>query len=93
MIKICLEVGNDAGRRRVLVQAESIRAAVDVVEECYPGSAARVIFPISPEAFFVDKTGAETGLSEPGDAGSDEAGVIWVSSTKRQVSAQHDSLV
>ena len=70
MIKIYVDVGNDAARRRVLVQAESIRAAVDVVEERYPGSSARVSFPISPEMFFVDETGAGTGLTEPGTPGA-----------------------
>lgn len=87
MIRIRVEVDNYDGHRRVLVQAESIQAAVDVVEECYPGSAARVIFPISPEVFFVDEIGAGMGITELGDAGSDAAGVIGVSSTKGQVSA------
>jgi hypothetical protein len=64
MIEVCVEVCNDAVCRRMLVRAESIRGALNLVEERYLGGAVRVVFPISSEAFFVDEDGAATGLIE-----------------------------
>jgi hypothetical protein len=74
MIKVCVEVGNDAACGRVLVQAESIRGALNVVGQRYPGSAVRVVFPISPEAFFVGEAGARAGRIEPEAPGATAAG-------------------
>ena len=74
MIEVCVEVGNDAACRRVLVQAESIRGALNVVGQRYPGSAVRVVFPISPEAFFVGEAGARAGRIEPEAPGATAAG-------------------
>lgn len=85
MIEVSVEVGNDTPRRRLLVQAESIREAVDIVEERYPGSAAQVVFPINLEAFFVGEAGAVASLIEPEAQGALAAGEIWVSSAERQV--------
>ena len=60
-----MEVSADAARQRVQVQAMSIRVAVELVEKRYPGDAVQVVFPISPEEFFMGKAGVATGLIEP----------------------------
>jgi hypothetical protein len=36
------------------VSAESVRQAVSVMRERYPGRDVRVVFPISPEDFFLE---------------------------------------
>src|ERR687894_828326 len=66
--------GRKAACWRVLVQAESIRGALNVVGQRYPGSAVRVVFPISPEAFFVGEAGARAGRIEPEAPGATAAG-------------------
>ncbi len=53
MIKVLIEVGSGNARLSATVQAETILRAVGVVETRYPGSEARVVHPIDPEAFFV----------------------------------------
>jgi hypothetical protein len=84
MIRVCVEVGNDAARRSVLVQAESLRGAMNIVKQRYPGSAAQVVFPINHEAFFVREVGAATGLIEREALGATAAGITWVSLAKRR---------
>jgi hypothetical protein len=54
MIRVSVEVCSAAGRFRAAVWAKSIERALSVVKVHYPGGEARVIFPIEPEAFFVD---------------------------------------
>ena len=61
MIRISVEVGRDAARYRVAVQAESIERALEIVERQNPGCEAKVAFPIDPEGFFVWGTAATTG--------------------------------
>jgi hypothetical protein len=41
-------------RFRATVWAQSIERALSAVKARYPGGEVRVIFPIEPEAFFVD---------------------------------------
>jgi hypothetical protein len=61
VIRISVEVGRDAARYRVAVQAESIERALEIVERQNPGCEAKVAFPIDPEVFFVGDTAATTG--------------------------------
>jgi hypothetical protein len=53
MIKVSIEVRSKTARFAVAVQAKSIKRALSIVEARYPGSGARVKFPIDPEGFFV----------------------------------------
>ena len=49
MVKVSVEVGV-AGFQ--VVVAESIRRALEIAEDRYPGAGARVVFPLDPDAFF-----------------------------------------
>jgi hypothetical protein len=53
MVKVSIEVRYKTARFAVGVQAQSIQHAQSIVAARYPGSVARVKFPISPEDFFV----------------------------------------
>jgi hypothetical protein len=53
VIKVSVEVSRGAARYRVAVQAESIKRALEIVEGQNSSCAARVVFPIEPEEFFV----------------------------------------
>ena len=53
MIKVSVEVSRGAARYRVAVQAESIKRALEIVESQDSSCAAKVVFPIEPEEFFV----------------------------------------
>ncbi|TCJ20253.1 hypothetical protein E0L93_01700 [Rubrobacter taiwanensis] len=64
MIRISLEVIRRTDRFEVEVQAASIRQALKVAGEVYPGSEIRVLFPIEPEVFFVRSGVATTELME-----------------------------
>ncbi len=64
MINISVEVDSGSARFGVTVRAESIREAADVVEARYPGCDARVVFPIDPEAFFVEGAAGASGPIE-----------------------------
>ncbi|MDP8974142.1 MAG: hypothetical protein M3N45_13495 [Actinomycetota bacterium] len=59
-----MEVGRGAIRYRVAVQAESIRRALEIVEGMNPGKEIKVMFPIDPESFFVEESGAVAGQIE-----------------------------
>ena len=63
MIRVLTEVGGTS-RFGVMAQAESIRRAVDVVRAYYPGAEVRVVYPIDPEAFFVEDPAARARLVE-----------------------------
>ena len=54
MIRVAVEVRTGAARFRAAVWAESIERALSLVKDRYPGGEPRVVFPIEPEAFFVD---------------------------------------
>jgi hypothetical protein len=56
MIRVSVEVRDASGtvRFRGEVQAESIERAVGVTDARSPGSEVRGVFPIEPEAFFVE---------------------------------------
>ena len=54
MIRVSIEICNGAARIRAAVWAKSIERALSLVRARYPDDEVRVIFPIEPEAFFVD---------------------------------------
>ena len=53
MIRVSMEVREGTALSRATVQAESIREAVSITRERYPGRDVRVIFPIDAEDFFI----------------------------------------
>jgi hypothetical protein len=56
MVRISVEVSSGAARFRVMVQAESIERALEIVARQNPGNACEVTFPIDPETFFVEES-------------------------------------
>lgn len=62
MIRVSVEVRSGAARFRAAVWAESIERALSLVKARYPGGEAGVIFPIEPEAFFVDGAVPASGV-------------------------------
>ena len=54
MIKVSMEVREGAALSTAIVQAESIREAVSITRQRYPGREVRVIFPIDAEDFFIE---------------------------------------
>ena len=54
MIKVSVEVHEEAAPFRMEVHAESITRAVSTIERRHPGHTVRVVFPIDPEEFFVE---------------------------------------
>ena len=63
MIRVCLEVREGTALSRATVQAESIREAVSITQGRYPARHVRVMFPIDPEAFFIE--GPESTIQDP----------------------------
>jgi len=61
MIRISIQVSSGAARFRVMVQAESIERALEIVERHNPGKECEVTFPIDPETFFVEDSAAPVG--------------------------------
>jgi hypothetical protein len=61
MIKVSMEVREGAALSRATVQAESIREAVSITKEYYPGRDVRVIFPIDAEDFFIEGPAEDNG--------------------------------
>ena len=53
MIKVSMEVREGAALSIATVHAESIREAVSITRERYPGREVRVIFPIDAEDVFI----------------------------------------
>jgi hypothetical protein len=66
MVGVSVEVRSAAARFRVRVQASSIQGAVRLVKSLHSASDVRVVFPIDPEAFFVEDALAQEGLIEGG---------------------------
>lgn len=54
MIRVAMEVREGATLLKETVSAESVRGAVNVMRERYPGREVRVVFPINPEDFFLE---------------------------------------
>ena len=61
MIRISVEVSSGAGRFKVVVEAESIERALEIVARRNPGKECKVMFPIDPETFFVEDSIATVG--------------------------------
>ena len=55
MIRISVEISYASGPFRVMVEAESIRRAVERIQRRHPGCEVKPVFPIDPETFFVDE--------------------------------------
>jgi hypothetical protein len=66
MIRVVVEVREGAASLRAPVSADSLRQAVSVMAERYPGGDVRVVFPIDSEKFFV-------GVPKMTGAGPDES--------------------
>jgi hypothetical protein len=58
MVRVSIEIHSGAVRFLVAVQAQSIQRALSIVAARYPGSIARVRFPIESEGFFVEDAAA-----------------------------------
>jgi hypothetical protein len=58
MVKVSIEVHDGTARFAVAVLAKSIQQALNIVAARYPGSVAKVKFPIKPEDFFVEDSAA-----------------------------------
>ena len=58
MVKVSIEVHDGTARFAVAVLAKSVQQALNIVAARYPGSTARVKFPINPEGFFVEDSAA-----------------------------------
>ena len=58
MIKVSIEVRDGTARFAVAVLAKSIQQALNIVAARYPGSVAKVKFPIKPEGLFVEDVAA-----------------------------------
>ena len=76
MIRVFVDVLEEAAPFRVEVRAESISQAVGSIEERHPGRPVQVVFPIDPKEFFVADP-KETG------AGQDES--EWLRSLRAPV--------
>jgi hypothetical protein len=64
VVRLSIEVRNGAARFGVAVRAESIRRALSIVGNRYPGGEVEVEFPIDPEGFFVKDPAATEGPVE-----------------------------
>jgi hypothetical protein len=58
MVKVSIEIHSKTARFAVAVQAHSIQRVLNIVATRYPGSVARVKFPIEPEGFLVEDAAA-----------------------------------
>jgi hypothetical protein len=58
MVKVSIEVHDGTARFAVAVLAKSIQQALSIVATQYPGSVAKVKYPINPEGFFVEDSAA-----------------------------------
>ena len=62
MVHFSVEVSSGAARFCVAVRAESIRRALDLAGQRYPGADIGVRFPIEPEGFFVEDAAASAAI-------------------------------
>ena len=54
MLRVFVEVHEEAAPLRVEVRTESISQAIGTVEELHPGRTVQLVFPIDPQKFFVE---------------------------------------
>lgn len=64
VIRVSIEVADGTARFRTAVQAESIQKALSMAGNRYPNSDLRVLFPIEPDAFFVEDPVTAAALVE-----------------------------
>lgn len=64
MINVLVQVRSDVECFEVAIRAESIKEALSVAEARYPGAEPRLVYPITPEAFFVKDPSVATGMVE-----------------------------
>jgi len=62
MIRVLIEVWNEATTSSVVAQARSLREAASIAAVVYPNAEVRMKFPIDPEAFFVEDPAARAGV-------------------------------
>jgi len=62
MIEVSIEAGAESGRSSVRIRAESIRRALSLATELFPGGDVRVRFPVDPDGFFVEDSAAESRM-------------------------------
>ena len=62
MEKIPIEVRNGHTSFEVMVQAESIQQAVNLVRSRYPGNDVKIKFPINPKNFLINDSTARAGV-------------------------------
>ncbi len=68
MVRVPIHAQQGASHFDVSVQAQSIRRAVGIAAARHPDADVRVMFPLDPEAFFVEEPSAQaysTGLERP----------------------------
>jgi hypothetical protein len=58
MIRVVIEVRDEATTSSVVVRAKNLREAASITAAVYPNAEVRVRFPIDPEAFFVKNSAA-----------------------------------
>ena len=63
MIRVVIEVSNEATASSVVARARSLREAASMAAAEYPNADVRVKFPIYPEAFFVEDPTALAGIA------------------------------
>jgi hypothetical protein len=63
MIRVVIEVRDEATSSRVVAQARSLREAASIAAAVYPNLDVRVKFPIDAEAFFVKDPTARAGIA------------------------------
>lgn len=65
VIRISVEICRGETRFRAAVWAESIERALSLARRRYPRGEARVLFPIEPDAFFVNEVVPPRELIRP----------------------------
>lgn len=58
MVQVRMEVGNSSDLC-VVVRARSIQRALEIAERRFPQQQKRVVFPLDPDSFFVERYGYE----------------------------------
>jgi hypothetical protein len=61
-VRISVEVRSGTARFRVGVQAGSVHEALGLVGGRYPQGEIRLMFPVEPPGFFVERPSSRTGI-------------------------------
>jgi hypothetical protein len=73
MIRVVVEVREEATSSRAAVSADSVCQAVSIMEGRHPGRDVRVVFPIDAEEFFLESAKKTEGNRVKGD---DRTGLV-----------------